>query len=139
METFFEWIRGHSVLLAWLFGASAAVFVGSLLAVPWVVIRIPADYFHSRRRFVDRWQPRHPWMRKALLVLKNALGGVLILAGAAMLVLPGQGLLTIFVGLMILDFPGKFALERWLVRKAPVIRTINWMRRRAGRPPLELP
>jgi hypothetical protein len=73
------------------------------------------------------------------LVGKNLLGAVLIVAGLLMLVVPGQGLLTIAVGLALTDFPGKFRLERWIVKRPSVWRTINWLRRRAGREPLERP
>ena len=133
-----DWLQSHQVLLGWLGAASALTFVGSLIAIPWLVIRIPKDYFVHRHHFVDRWQPRHPLLRVALLTAKNLAGVVLVLAGVAMLVLPGQGILTILIGLMCLDFPGKFALERRLVRQPPVIAAINWMRAKAKRPPLEL-
>ena len=139
MDALFDWIRSHDIVLGWLFAVSVLMLLGSLIAVPWLVVRIPSDYFLGRRHFVDRWRPRHPWLRMALLASKNTFGGVLVLAGVAMLILPGQGILTIFVGLMFLDFPGKLALERWLVNKPPVIRAINWMRTKAGRPPLEMP
>ncbi len=139
MDAILDWISGHDVVLGWLFAVSLLMFLGSLIAVPWLVIRIPSDYFLDRRHFVDRWQPHHPWLRMALLASKNTFGGVLVLAGAVMLIFPGQGLLTIFVGLMFLDFPGKLALEWWLIKKPPVIRSINWMRKKAGRSPLELP
>ena len=75
----------------------------------------------------------------ALLGAKNLAGAVLVLAGLAMLVLPGQGLLTIVVGLLFLDFPGKRSLELRLVRHPPVLRTINWLRATAHRPPLQMP
>jgi hypothetical protein len=70
-------------------------------------------------------------------VLKNLLGLVLVLAGIAMMLLPGQGLLTVFVGLLLLEFPGKHRLERRLIGWGPIYRAINRLRRRAGRPPLE--
>ena len=56
-----------------------------------------------------------------------------------MLVLPGQGLLTIFVALVLLDFPGKLRLERWLIRKPAVRRPIDWIRAKAGREPIRPP
>ena len=59
--------------------------------------------------------------------------------GIAMLVLPGQGLLTIVVGIVLLNFPGKYRLERWLATRSPVWRSLNWLRRRAGRPELQRP
>ena len=135
----FVWLRAHEFLLGWLGAASVLMFVGSSIAVPWLVVRIPADYFVDRRHLVDRWQPRHPLVRIAFLTTKNLCGVVLVLAGVAMLVLPGQGILTILIGLMCLDFPGKFALELWFVRQPRVLGAINWMRAKAHRPPLELP
>jgi hypothetical protein len=74
-----------------------------------------------------------------VIVAKNLLGILLALAGLVMLVVPGQGLLTLVAGLMLVDFPGKYRLERWLATRPPVWRSINWLRRRAGREPLEQP
>jgi len=58
------------------------------------------------------------------------------LAGIAMLVLPGQGILAILGGIELMDFPGKYRLERWIVSRPAVLRSVNWLRRRMGRPPL---
>ena len=136
----FDWIHEHEVALGWWLSAvSALMFVGSLLCVPWLVIRIPTDYFVRRQHVVDRFRPRHPLVRAALLTLKNICGVVLVLAGIAMLILPGQGILTILVGLMFLDFPGKLRLERRLAAQPLVTEAINWMRAKASRPPLEFP
>ena len=73
-----------------------------------------------------------------LLIGKNLLGGLLVLSGIAMLVLPGQGLLTIAMGLLLMDFPGKHRLERRIVRTRPVLRSINWLRRKAHKNPLKI-
>jgi hypothetical protein len=59
--------------------------------------------------------------------------------GLLMLVTPGQGVLTILVGVTLLDFPGKRALELWIVRQPAVLRVTNWMRAKAHREPLQLP
>jgi len=71
-------------------------------------------------------------------VAKNAAGVVFVLAGLAMLVLPGQGILTILIGLTLVNFPGKRSLEKRIVRQEKVCFAINWMRSRAGRPPLKI-
>jgi hypothetical protein len=139
LSPMFDWLRAHEVLLGWLSAVSVLMFVGSLIAIPYLATRIPTDYFIRQRHYVDRWQPRHPLVRLALLAAKNLCGVVFVLAGVAMLVLPGQGILTILIGLMCLDFPGKFALERRFVRQPPVIGAINWMRAKTGHPPLQLP
>ena len=81
---------------------------------------------------------RHPLVRFLFLAIKNLVGIFLILIGIAMLVLPGQGLLTIFLGIILVDIRGKYRLERWLVGKRPVLRSINWLRRRAGHPALRV-
>jgi hypothetical protein len=79
---------------------------------------------------------RHPVIRFLILIIKNIFGMVLLLAGISMLVLPGQGILTIMMGLVLLNFPGKRRFERWLIRKQSILRALNWLRRRAGHAPL---
>ncbi|NMD40555.1 MAG: hypothetical protein GYA83_07175, partial [Deltaproteobacteria bacterium] len=73
------------------------------------------------------------------VVLKNVLGLVLIMAGFIMLFIPGQGVLTILVGMTLVSFPRKRALEMRLVRRPQVLRAVNWIRRRSGKEPLILP
>lgn len=138
MDGLLRWIETHEVLLAWLGVISAVVFVVSLAAVPWFVARIPTDYFYSGRRSVLPWARHHPALRWPLLVLKNVVGIVFLAAGIAMLVLPGQGLLTMLAGILLLDFPGKYRFERRLIRQPAILDSINWLRRRRGRPPLQL-
>ena len=134
-----EWLRANDVLVGWLSAISVLLFIGSLVAVPWLLTRIPADYFVRRRHLIDRSRYRHPALHIAMLALKNLCGLVLLVAGIVMLVIPGQGILTILAGLLCLDFPGKFALEQRLVRQRPLLRTINWIRAKAHRPPLAIP
>jgi len=94
-----------------------------------IIIRIPADYFCDTRRAKTNLFIR---------IASNILGALLVLAGAIMLVTPGQGLLTLLIGISLLDFPGKRRLERRLLRQGKVLSTINAWRHRAGRAPLEL-
>ena len=72
-------------------------------------------------------------------VLRNLLGGVLLVAGIVMLVTPGQGVLGILSGLMLLEFPGKRTVERRVAQRPRVLRLINQIRQRAGRPPMQTP
>jgi hypothetical protein len=78
-------------------------------------------------------------LRVCGLIVKNLLGIVFIVAGLIMLLLPGQGVLTILIGLTLMNFPGKHALERWIVRQPAVLRAINWIRAKAHQPALEFP
>lgn len=116
---------------------SAVTFVASVVGVPFFLTRLPGDYFSGRERAVLGLPPRRrpPW-RIALVVLRNLLGFTLMVLGLLMLVLPGQGLLTLVVGLLLADFPGKRRLERWFIGRPSVLRAINSLRRRTGRVPL---
>lgn len=120
----------------WMLGvASAVMLVISAALIPYLIVRLPADFYaesnHRRRLFQDHW-----WLRIVFLTLKNAVGAFLLVAGILMLVLPGQGILTILAALALLNFPGKRALEMRILHRPPLLKTINWVRRRAGREPL---
>lgn len=133
-----EWIQTNETTLWWLAAGSVVTFVGTLIAVPWLIVRIPPDYFTHRKRQKVPWADQHRFVRAVLVFAKNVLGCVFLVAGILMLMLPGQGILTIFIGTVLLDFPGKYRLQRWVVSRPRVLRSINWLRRRAGRDPLVL-
>lgn len=133
-----EWIKDNTAIVWTFAAASVLIFLGSLVAVPLVVSRINADYFNREKRPPSRWANSHRAVRILLRIGKNALGVVFVIAGLAMLVLPGQGLLTLLMGVLLIEFPGKYRFEKWLVRR-PFVRTpVNWLRNKAGRPPLQL-
>lgn len=131
-----EWIHSNETIVWWLVASSAATFIVSLILVPMMVVRIPSDYFTHKKRHPKRPEKYPPVIRIIVLILKNLMGLVLVLAGILMLVLPGQGLFTMVVGIMMMNFPGKYKLERWIVERGPVLKSINWLRRRAGHDPL---
>ena len=123
--------------LPWIFVASIVMFVGSLVALPIVVARLPNDAFDPARE--RRRRDRHPVLTILRVVARNVVGAVFVVAGLAMLVLPGQGLLTLVLGVALVDLPGKHALERRMTRTRTFRRSVNWMRRRMGREPFEFP
>lgn len=134
-----EWLHEQKTMFWWLGVLSGVTFVGSMVALPIIVARIPADYFRRDHRHTSHQHTQLTVLRLVSLFLKNLLGLVLIVAGVAMLVLPGQGILTILMGLMLMNFPGKQGFERRLVQQPSILRAINWMRAQAHRPPLEVP
>ena len=133
-----ESIRAHETALMWIAGVSIISFIATLITIPWLVVRIPADYFAHGKRLRNAGPRRHVVVRWTLLAGKNLLGYLLIAAGIAMLVLPGQGILTMLLGFILVDLPGKYRFERWLVGRPLVLRSINRLRQRAGRDPLVL-
>ena len=133
-----HWFEQNEVLIAWLTLSSLVVFIGSLVFIPWVTLQLPSDYFVRPHR--DYFNPlgEHPVAIFIVNVLRNILGIVFILIGLVLLVLPGQGLLTIIIGLFITRFPGKRRLTHWLVRRRQVIKTINWIRKKAHKAPMKV-
>jgi len=134
-----EWGEANSSLLWWIFGISSAMMLLTPLLVSWIIIKLPKDYFVEEKRRRLQSLVQYPALRVVVAIVKNVLGAVLVIAGVIMLVAPGQGLLTIVVGLMLLDFPGKYRLERWLVTRRQVWRSIQWLRKRARQPELVRP
>lgn len=135
-----EWMRTHPALMWWSGALSLVMFVGTLVVVPVLLVKMPADYFvKPRGRDPDDWRGEHPVLRWAGLIGKNLLGVALMLMGIALLILPGQGLLTILLGVTLLDLPGKRQLEIALLKQRGVARAVNWLRRRYQQEPLEMP
>jgi len=132
------WLTDHEELLLWLFGLSVVTLVAAVLVLPVLLARMPEDYFVRKRPPPESWRGRHPAVRLALRFAKNALGVALVLVGIPLVPLPGQGIVTILAGLALVDFPGKRRLELRIIRIPGVLRAVNWMRRRAHRPPLRV-
>jgi hypothetical protein len=107
-----------------------------LALTPWLVSLIPDDYFATKERPPIAGRSRHPVLRWTLRIGKNVLGLTLIILGLCLTVLPGQGMMTVLGGLLLLDFPGKRRLEMWVIRCRGLLRAINWCRARRNKPPL---
>jgi len=128
-----EWFYSNETLSLWLLAISLISFVGTLIAVPIILVRIPQDYFSYPSRHRIPWRNRNRFWRLPVLLARNLSGVIFIFLGILMLVLPGQGLLTILIGLVLLNFPGKYSLERRIVNQPVVLRSINWVRLKAGK------
>jgi hypothetical protein len=111
----------------------------SLLAAAVVMVKIPADYFRSdyEHHFLS---DRHPVLRAVAIVTKNVIGAILIVVGLIMSIpaVPGPGLLTVFIGLILTDIPGKRALEAKFVRRPSILAAVNRLRSRYNKTPLVL-
>ncbi|MET0624480.1 MAG: hypothetical protein ABW250_15980 [Pyrinomonadaceae bacterium] len=137
-ETIHGWgLTWGQVLFGVLF--SVVTFVVSIAVVTMVLVKLPANYFHSShaREFLVE---RHPVLRALGIFAKNLLGLVLVGFGVVMSLpgVPGQGVLTILLGIMLLDFPGKRRLETYIVCRPRVRAAVNALRARFDKPPLML-
>ncbi len=127
--------------LLWLSALSAVMFLGTLVALPFVVLRLPDDFFVRECQPYGRaGKPRHKSL--VTLLIRNIVGWLMVAAGFLMLFLPGQGILTMVFGLALIQFPGKRRFYRWIFQKVntrPLFEKMNRLRRRFDRPPLHLP
>jgi hypothetical protein len=114
-------------------------FLVSLGIVSLILVKIPADYFKKNHK-TKFWSGPNPPVHAAKVIGKNILGFLLVVLGIVLSIpgVPGQGLLTILLGIMLLDFPGKSTLERKLLSRPEIVKTINRLRDRFHKPPLEL-
>ena len=119
-------------ILHWLGLLSFCTFIISLALIPLLIGKIPEDYFVRRAISAKTWNWRSGFGRVLWLILRNITGGILLLAGVIMLFLPGQGILTIIVGFILMTFPGKQHLISSLTAQASVRRGLDWIRTKAG-------
>lgn len=108
---------------------SLGMFLGSIVAVPLFLVKIPDDYFT---------RPRTP-SPFPLRILRITIGVGLIIVGIIMLLLPGQGVLTILVGLGILEAPLKDRIIARILRNPTVYGAVDKLRSKAGKGSLLIP
>lgn len=136
--------NGIALSHGWLYvlsgvGLFIATFAISIVVIGFLLVKLPATYFldsHDR----DLWIDQHPILRWSGIIAKNLLGVALVVLGALLSLpgIPGQGLLTILIGLVLIDFPGKRRIERWILKRPGVFDRVNAFRGRFGKPPLVL-
>jgi hypothetical protein len=116
-----------------------AGFVINLAIVSIILVKIPADHFSKTQRN-KLWSDRHATIRILGIIGKNILGILLVALGIVLSLpgVPGQGLLTVLLGIMLLDFPGRSKLEQKLLSRPSIINSINRLRHRFDKPPLQL-
>lgn len=135
----FGWARNNGTVLWTVSIVSLVTFVGTLAAIPFFVARIPEDYLIRKEGTSRYYYVSHPALHHIFLIVKNLLGIIFILAGAVMVFIPGQGIITMLIGVMLMDFPGKRRLALGIVKQQKVLKTLNWIRARSQKQPLQLP
>lgn len=140
----FDLLSEFILALTWRkFLIGAAIFVGSFLLnlaiVSAILVKLPADHF-SKNRKTKFWDGPNPALHAAKVIGKNIAGVLLVALGVVLSLpgVPGQGLLTILLGVMLLDFPGRDRLEQKLLSRPTIVTTIDKLRARFGKPPLKI-
>lgn len=136
INEFANWVQQNQALLGQLGIFSAVSGVLGVIGLPLLVVYLPADYLTRQKR---PGRDRHPVLRATLLALKNLLGIACIVFGILLLVLPGQGIVTILIGLAVTDLPAKDRLLHRIAGHRTVGGFLNRIRRRASKPPFEMP
>jgi len=131
-----EWMKAHPAAISWITGSSLLLFVGSLIALPWILRMIPADYFDQ-----DHIPLRQIWFQstsqlRLWIVAKNFLALILAIAGLLMTFLPGQGLLTLLAGLFLSDLPFRKPLLHTVFKRAFILDPVNRLRAKRAIPPI---
>ena len=139
-EKIISWSSMNSDLLFLLGSLSIFILIISVFMMVLIISFLPEDYFKSENRnLISSVQnSRYPLLKLLVLITKNFFGVLLLLSGILMLVLPGQGILTIITGLVFMDYPGKYKFERKPLRQKGVINSINWIRSRLSKPSLKV-
>ena len=122
------------------FVLSVVFTVGGVLVLGVVLVKLPPRYFVAPT--VRRLLPNtHPIIRSTVIFLRNLLGAALVLLGLIMAVpgMPGPGILTIAIGVTVMDFAEKRRWTRWVISRPPVLKAANALRRKYGRPPFVMP
>ena len=132
----FEIIVPYKNLIIWLGLISMVIFFFSLLSIKWLVGMIPEDYFI--RNGASKTKSSNPVLWYFVLIFKNLFGYTLIFGGIMMLILPGQGLFTIIIGLLLSNYPGKYKIEKKVIAIPSVLRSINWLRKKTNKPPIKI-
>ena len=137
VHSFIQWFANHPEVLIGMGISSIFIFLISILGISWFIAQIPEDYFLRSKRQPSKWREQKPILRFVVMFGKNLIGVSLIIGGLLMLVLPGQGLLTIVTGLLLVNYPGKYKLEQKLSSMPSIFRALNWIRLKAKKPPLQ--
>lgn len=130
-------LKEYFFLIEWLGLISILTFVVSLIAIPLIIARLPRDYFIRHRQVVAVRHERHPALAKVIFVTRNFFGMIFLLGGIFMLVLPGQGIISMLIGISLMDFPKKNRLVDFLWSRPRVRKILNWLRSKQKKPPFE--
>lgn len=129
-----DYLTGNPAILGWIVFGSFVYLVAFLLLMPFIASKIPKDYFSSAQK--KSYAPKNLILYLIYKVIKNLIGLSFFVVGLLLLLTPGQGIIGILIGSLLLDYPGKYRFQRWLINKKPVLDGLNWLRKIGGAEPI---
>lgn len=135
MHALLSWLSDNTLLVSSAAGLSVMLLAVTILATPWAVSRLPSDYLLNSYTGARRSSV----LRRLWSGIRAMIGVIVVLLGVVMLVTPGPGVVMLLLGVSITEFPGKHRLLVYLATRPNVLTSLNWMRRRHGKPPFVEP
>ena len=120
---------------------TTAVSITYFIVLSYIITQMDKRYFIRKSLYADDSSdsPNLTLINKSLTyavsIIKIIVGIFLFLCGLVMLVLPGQGLITMLIGLSLVPFPGKSKIEQSLLSRKSVKVSLNWIRVKANKEP----
>ncbi|HTL62087.1 MAG TPA: hypothetical protein VL261_10615 [Nitrospira sp.] len=131
-----EWVSKETLI--WVSTFSGVGLVAAAIVIPWLIVRMPEDFFSHPQRY--NWLGRKPAsVRIPIRILKNLLAIALVIVGIVMFLTPASGLFPILLGVVLADVPGKLKLQRWILCRKTVRKSMNWLRGKFHRRPVQMP
>ena len=120
---------------------TTAAAIAYFIVISYIIIRMDKEFFLDKNFLTDNisknthLRPINSSVTYVVKIAKIIFGVFLLVCGIVMLVLPGQGLITMLIGLSLLPFPGKNKLEQNLLSRKSVRSSLNWIRVKANKEP----
>lgn len=133
-----QFMETHDELIIWVSTISFITFLGTLISLPLIIVRLPSDYFIADKNLARRFCQDKPVLRIIMIVLKNVFGIIFLILGFFMLFIPGQGVITMLIGYSMLDFVNMRGPVYKIVRRPAVYNFINKVRERANKESIQL-
>jgi hypothetical protein len=131
-----EWVSKETLI--WVSTFSGVGLVAAAIVIPWLIVRMPEDFFSHPQRY--NWLGRKPAsVRIPIRILKNLLAIALVIVGIVLFLTPASGLFPILLGVVLADVPGKLKLQRWILCRKTVRKSMNWLRGKFHRRPVQMP
>ena len=131
-----QWISKDTLI--WVSSLSGVGLLVFAIVTPWLIVRMPEDFFSNPQRY--NWLNRKPAMiRVPIRILKNMLALALVIVGVIMFLTPASGLFPMLLGVVLADVPGKLKLQRWILCRTTIRKSMTWLRRKFHRKPVQMP
>ena len=138
LKDMLQFMETHEELIIWVSTISFLTFIGTLISIPLIIIKLPSDYFIKDKNLAHRFCEDRPLLRIILVGLKNIFGLIFLIMGFLMLFIPGQGMITMLIGFSMLDFINMRGPVYKVVKRPSVYKFINRIRENAGKKSIEL-